>query len=90
MTSALHHSRYLLHGSCDQARESCDQAREIIAWLRIIADHLEPLQDLLIANQLKSCDCHVTVVSLHVHWTAVSVMYRLAPLVGQPSAVPLS
>ncbi|CAI8045298.1 Protein MMS22-like [Geodia barretti] len=59
------------------------EAERLLTWCRLLVTHLQPLPQLLLSSgHLRSCDSHMTRLSLHVHWTSIAVTYRLAPLVG--------
>jgi hypothetical protein len=76
--------RYVVqHPAADRAR-SCDLAEVLATQLGVVAGHLDPLECLLnrSTGHQQSCAYHVTRLALHIHWTALSVAYRLAPLVG--------
>ena len=62
------------------------EAERLLGWLKLTVNHLEPLQHLLLSSgDQSSCDCHLIRLSLHIHWTAVSVSFRLAPVTGRSS-----
>lgn len=78
-------SRYVVQHSADRALEL---AEVVVTHLPIIMEHVQPLEGLLGTHSTtsgwqKSCACHMTRLSLHIHWTVLSVAYRLAPLVGK-------
>lgn len=63
-------------------------AEVLVTNLPIILAHVEPLECLLgspgtTSGRQQSCACHMTRLSLHIHWTVLSVGYRLAPVVGE-------
>ena len=63
-------------------------AKSLVAHLPILVGHLDPLESLLSmlsgsSGRQQSCAGHMTRLSLHVHWTVLSVLYRLAPTAGE-------
>ena len=78
-------SRYVVRDSADRGLEL---AEVLSTHLPIIMGHVQPLECLLripstISGRQQSCACHMTRLSLHIHWSVLSVAYRLAPLVGE-------
>lgn len=78
-------SRYVVQDSADRGLEL---AEVLVTHLPIIVGHVQPLECLLAtpsttSGRQQSCACHMTRLSLHVHWSVLSVAYRLAPLVGR-------
>ena len=76
------HYRYVVQRPAADRARSCDLAEMLVTQLGVVVGHLQPLETLLTGQQ-QSCACHVTRLSLHIHWTALSVTYRLAQLVGE-------
>jgi hypothetical protein len=75
--------RYIVLRSELEREAAIAEAERLLGWCRLIVTHLQPLPQLLLSSgHLRSCDSHMTRLSLHVHWTSIAVTYRLAPLVG--------
>ena len=77
------HYRYVVQRPAADRARSCDLAEVLVTQLGVVVGHLQPLETLLNKSTQQSCACHVTRLSLHIHWTALSVAYRLSPLVGE-------
>ena len=66
-------------------------AERLLAWLRVVVGHLQPLDQLLLSSpHQQPCGCHLTRLSLHIHWTAVSVTLRLSHVAGKSCWLSLS